>query len=63
MLSTVTLTVRVVDQFLDMLVALEVHKETRRKVRFLVAAASMRRGAIGAFARLISSSELILAFS
>ncbi|KAJ6598160.1 hypothetical protein DFH09DRAFT_1303974 [Mycena vulgaris] len=43
------------NQFLDMLLGLEVYKETRRRVQFLVAAASMQRKAIGFFARLMDS--------
>ncbi|KAJ7100824.1 hypothetical protein B0H15DRAFT_944115 [Mycena belliarum] len=43
------------NQFLDMLLGLEVYKETRRRVQFLVAASSMKRAAIGFFARLMDS--------
>ncbi|KAI0082693.1 glycerol-3-phosphate O-acyltransferase [Panus rudis PR-1116 ss-1] len=44
------------NQFLDpLLLALEVHRETRRKVQFLIAAKSMKRKAIGFFAGLMSS--------
>lgn len=40
-----------------MLLALQVYRETGRRVQFLVAAASMQRKFIGFFARLIRSSE------
>ncbi|TFY74185.1 hypothetical protein EWM64_g9828, partial [Hericium alpestre] len=44
------------NQFLDpLLLTLEVHRETRRRVAFLIAAKSMKRRAIGFFARLMSS--------
>ncbi|KAJ7182846.1 hypothetical protein C8R43DRAFT_14710 [Mycena crocata] len=43
------------NQFLDMLMGLEVYKESRRRVQFLVAAASMQRHVIGFFARLLNS--------
>ena len=44
-------------QFLDpLLLGLEVYKETKRRVRFLAAAKSMRRKAVGFFARLMDSS-------
>ncbi|KAJ7176861.1 hypothetical protein C8R46DRAFT_1077536 [Mycena filopes] len=43
------------NQFLDMLLGLEVYKESRRRVQFLVAAASMQRSVIGFFARLLNS--------
>ncbi|KAJ7917102.1 hypothetical protein B0H13DRAFT_1608668 [Mycena leptocephala] len=43
------------NQFLDMLLGLEVYKESRRRVQFLVAAASMQRAFIGFWARLINS--------
>ena len=48
-------------QFLDpLLLALEVHRETRRKVQTLIAAKSMKRKAVGFFAGLMSSSEFML---
>ncbi|KAJ7444605.1 hypothetical protein B0H11DRAFT_2290705 [Mycena galericulata] len=43
------------NQFLDLLLGLEVYKESGRRVQFLVAAASMQRAVIGFFARLIES--------
>lgn len=44
------------NQFLDPLIlSLEVYRETRRKVRFLTAAKSMDRKAIGFFARMMDS--------
>ncbi|EIN07408.1 glycerol-3-phosphate O-acyltransferase [Punctularia strigosozonata HHB-11173 SS5] len=44
------------NQFLDpLLLMLEVHRETRRHVQFLIAAKSMQRRAIGFFAGLVSS--------
>ncbi|KAL1692296.1 hypothetical protein GGG16DRAFT_90169 [Schizophyllum commune] len=44
------------NQFLDpLLLGLEVYKETKRRVRFLAAAKSMRRKAVGFFARLMDS--------
>jgi glycerol-3-phosphate O-acyltransferase / dihydroxyacetone phosphate acyltransferase len=44
-------------QFLDPLqVAIQVHRETRRRTRFLIAAVSMKRKAVGFFASLMSSS-------
>ncbi|KAH8099482.1 glycerol-3-phosphate O-acyltransferase [Cristinia sonorae] len=44
------------NQFLDpLLLALEVHRETRRKVQTLIAAKSMKRKAVGFFAGLMSS--------
>ncbi|KAJ7604047.1 hypothetical protein DFH06DRAFT_1003045 [Mycena polygramma] len=43
------------NQFLDMLLGLEVYKESKRRVQFLVAAASMQRAFIGFWARLINS--------
>ncbi|KAH9997308.1 glycerol-3-phosphate O-acyltransferase [Russula vinacea] len=43
------------NQFLDpILLAMEVYRETRRRVSFLIAAKSMKRKAIGFFARLMS---------
>ena len=44
-------------QFLDLLLALQVHRETGRRVQFLVAASSMQRKWIGFFARLFWSSQ------
>lgn len=45
-------------QFLDpLLVMSEVYRETRRRVRNLIAAKSMERAAVGAFAALVSSSK------
>ena len=38
---------------------LEVHRETRRRVQFLIAAKSMKRRAVGFFAGLMSSSKLV----
>ncbi|KAF7324814.1 Protein kinase domain-containing protein [Mycena kentingensis (nom. inval.)] len=43
------------NQFLDMLLGLMAYKESGRRVQFLVAASSMKRKAIGFFARLIDS--------
>jgi len=43
------------NQFLDLLLALEVYRETGRSVQFLVAASSMTRNIIGPFARLLRS--------
>ncbi|KAJ7722893.1 hypothetical protein DFH07DRAFT_856402 [Mycena maculata] len=43
------------NQFLDLLLGLEVYKECGRRVQFLVAAASMQRAFIGFWARLIDS--------
>ncbi|KAJ7097527.1 hypothetical protein C8R44DRAFT_811549 [Mycena epipterygia] len=43
------------NQFLDLLLGLEVYKESGRRVQFLVAAASMQRSVIGFFARLLES--------
>ncbi|KAF8176353.1 hypothetical protein K438DRAFT_1846832 [Mycena galopus ATCC 62051] len=43
------------NQFLDLLLGLEVFKESGRRVQFLVAAASMQRAFIGFWARLINS--------
>ncbi|KAJ7843047.1 hypothetical protein B0H14DRAFT_3689971, partial [Mycena olivaceomarginata] len=43
------------NQFLDMLLGLEVYKESGRRVQFLVAAASMERAFIGFWAKLIQS--------
>ncbi|PSR74916.1 hypothetical protein PHLCEN_2v9450 [Hermanssonia centrifuga] len=44
------------NQFLDpLLLALQVNRETRRKVQFLIAAKSMKRMAVGFFASLMSS--------
>ncbi|KZT11387.1 glycerol-3-phosphate O-acyltransferase [Laetiporus sulphureus 93-53] len=44
------------NQFLDpLLLALQVNRETRRKVQFLIAAKSMKRKVIGLFARMMSS--------
>ena len=47
-------------QFLDpLLLALQVHRETRRKVQFLIAAKSMKRKAVGFFASLMGSSTSV----
>ncbi|KAJ7621431.1 hypothetical protein FB45DRAFT_1093303 [Roridomyces roridus] len=43
------------NQFLDLLLGLEVYKESGRRVQFLVAASSMTRKFIGFWARLINS--------
>lgn len=43
-------------KFVDMVLALEVWRETRRKVQFLVAAKSMKQQVIGFFARMVASS-------
>lgn len=46
------------DKFVDMVLALEVWRETGRKVQFLVAAKSMKQRVIGFFARMsLSSTE------
>lgn len=44
-------------QFLDILLALVVYRETGRSVQFLVAASSLKRYIIGPFARILRSSE------
>lgn len=50
------------NQFLDpLLLALQVHRETRRKVQFLIAAKSMKRKAVGFFASLMSSIPVVRA--
>ncbi|GJE95108.1 glycerol-3-phosphate O-acyltransferase [Phanerochaete sordida] len=50
------------NQFLDpLLLALQVHRETRRKVQFLIAAKSMKRKAVGFFAGLMSSIPVVRA--
>ncbi|KZT11385.1 uncharacterized protein LAESUDRAFT_747111 [Laetiporus sulphureus 93-53] len=49
------------NQFVDLLLALEVYRETRRKVRFLVAAKSMKHKVIGLFARLQGSIPVVRA--
>ncbi|KIY50875.1 glycerol-3-phosphate O-acyltransferase [Fistulina hepatica ATCC 64428] len=50
------------NQFLDpLLLALEVHKETHRRVRFLTAAKSMKRKAVGFFARCMDSIPVVRA--
>ncbi|THH14858.1 hypothetical protein EW146_g5540 [Bondarzewia mesenterica] len=44
------------NQFLDpLLLMLEVHRETRRRIQFLVAAKSLKRKAVGFFSNLMSS--------
>ncbi|KAJ7675042.1 hypothetical protein B0H17DRAFT_946306 [Mycena rosella] len=43
------------NQFLDMLLGLEVYKESHRRVQFLVAVSSMQRKFVGFFARLMDS--------
>ncbi|CAL1704821.1 unnamed protein product [Somion occarium] len=43
------------NQFLDLLLALQVYRETGRKVRFIVAASSMKRKFIGFFGRILDS--------
>ncbi|KAF7299209.1 Protein kinase domain-containing protein [Mycena indigotica] len=43
------------NQFLDMILGLEAYKESGRRVQFLVAASSMKRAAVGFFARLVDS--------
>jgi hypothetical protein len=42
---------------------MEVYRETRRRVSFLIAAKSMKRKAIGFFAKLMSCSTFVLYFS
>ncbi|GJE95109.1 glycerol-3-phosphate O-acyltransferase [Phanerochaete sordida] len=49
------------NQFLDLLLALQVYRETGRRVQFLVAAASMQRKFIGFFARLFWSIPVVRA--
>ncbi|KAH9934780.1 uncharacterized protein B0H18DRAFT_978214 [Fomitopsis serialis] len=49
------------NQFVDMVLALEVWRETRRKVQFLVAAKSMKQRVIGFFARMVSSIPVVRA--
>ncbi|KZT68983.1 hypothetical protein DAEQUDRAFT_670412 [Daedalea quercina L-15889] len=50
------------NQFLDpLLLTLQVHRETRRKVQFLIAAKSMKRKAIGFFASMMSSIPVVRA--
>ncbi|CAK5276728.1 unnamed protein product [Mycena citricolor] len=49
------------NQFLDLLMGLEVFKESGRQVQFLVAQASMERLVIGFFARLINSIPVLRA--
>ncbi|KAF9820211.1 hypothetical protein IEO21_01644 [Rhodonia placenta] len=50
------------NQFLDpLLLSLQVHRETRRKVQFLIAAKSMKRKAIGFFASMMSSIPVVRA--
>ena len=46
-----------------LLLALQVWRETRRKVQFLIAAKSMKRKAVGFFASLMSSSAYPLLLS
>ncbi|TRM59370.1 hypothetical protein BD626DRAFT_508115 [Schizophyllum amplum] len=41
------------NQFLDLLLGLEIYKETGRRAQFLIAAASMKRRVIGAMAKLL----------
>ena len=48
-------------QFLDpLLLSLEVFRETRRRVAFLIAAKSMKRQAVGFFASQMDSSEYLI---
>lgn len=48
-------------QFLDpLLLTLEVFRETRRRVAFLTAAKSMKRKAVGFFARQMDSSKYLV---
>ncbi|TRM57587.1 glycerol-3-phosphate O-acyltransferase [Schizophyllum amplum] len=50
------------NQFIDpLLLGMEVYKETRRRVRFLAAAKSMQRKAVGFFARLMDSIPVVRA--
>ncbi|KZT68981.1 hypothetical protein DAEQUDRAFT_710861 [Daedalea quercina L-15889] len=49
------------NQFVDMVLALEVWRETRRKVQFLVAAKSMKQRVIGFFARMLASIPVVRA--
>ncbi|KAH9934782.1 glycerol-3-phosphate O-acyltransferase [Fomitopsis serialis] len=50
------------NQFLDpLLLTLQVHRETRRKVQFLIAAKSMKRKVIGFFAMMMSSIPVVRA--
>ncbi|KAH9981321.1 glycerol-3-phosphate O-acyltransferase [Lactifluus volemus] len=50
------------NQFLDpVLLSMEVYRETRRRVSFLIAAKSMKRKAIGFFAKLMSSIPVVRA--
>ncbi|PCH38236.1 glycerol-3-phosphate O-acyltransferase [Wolfiporia cocos MD-104 SS10] len=49
------------NQFVDMLLGLEVYRETGRKVQFLVAAKSMQKKFIGFFARMMSSIPVVRA--
>lgn len=50
-------------QFLDpLLLALQVHRETKRQVHFLIAAKSMKRKAIGFFASLMGSSTSVVLY-
>ncbi|KAH9842807.1 glycerol-3-phosphate O-acyltransferase [Rhodofomes roseus] len=50
------------NQFLDpLLLSLQVHRETRRKVQFLIAAKSMKRKVIGFFARMMASIPVVRA--
>ncbi|KAI0093631.1 glycerol-3-phosphate O-acyltransferase [Irpex rosettiformis] len=50
------------NQFLDpLLLALQVYRETRRQVRFLIAAKSMKRKAVGFFASLMGSIPVVRA--
>lgn len=50
------------NQFLDpLLLTLQVHRETRRRTQFLIAAKSMKRKAVGFFAGLMSSIPVVRA--
>ncbi|KIP09126.1 hypothetical protein PHLGIDRAFT_116689 [Phlebiopsis gigantea 11061_1 CR5-6] len=49
------------NQFLDMLLAIQVHRETGRRVQFLVAAHSLKRKWIGFFGRLMRSIPVVRA--
>ncbi|KAH9951353.1 glycerol-3-phosphate O-acyltransferase [Amylocystis lapponica] len=50
------------NQFLDLLMALQVHRETGRQVRHIVAAKSMDQHVIGFFARIMASIPVVRAF-
>lgn len=55
--SPCLLTHSYIAQFLDFHLALQIYRETGRRIRFLVAAKSMDRKVVGFFARLIQSSK------